>query len=255
MTAGLQDLHEGFDLHRELPAQHPLRSTRWAEANLEIAERPLAASLLTQANPTLVAPPELQGLIDEYVRHMLIVGKATTQMMATALGSDGHQLSELTNDPWWTMRLIHYPAAQSGSSKNSNGGDDGSVEPVGCGAHTDYGLLTIIASATPGVQALEVQDVGKRWVKAAPPAGAFTCNIGDMMAHITGGRYVSTPHRVISHPSRARISVPFFYEPTFDALITSAADSTAPNRRTVVYGKHLLSKLAHNLAPQPPLQP
>lgn len=129
----------------------------------------------------------------------------------------------LTRDPWWIMRLIHYPArgVHVSSATSSGGGsadvdrehgngastaggaggaggapppppppggggggisnvdnDDGHATKIvdegdGCGVHTDYGLLTIIGSQTPGVSALEVRDVEGRWLRADPPEGMF----------------------------------------------------------------------------------
>lgn len=51
---------------------------------------------------------------------------------------------------------------------------------------------------------------------------------------------MSTPHRVVTHPHLDRISVPFFFEPSFDARVGES-----------MYGQHLLGKLATNLLPSP----
>ena len=56
------------------------------------------------------------------------------------------------------------------------------------------------------------------WITANPVPGSFVCNVGDMLRVYSNGAYQSTPHRVInSDPSRSRVSIPFFYEPAFDA--------------------------------------
>lgn len=46
------------------------------------------------------------------------------------------------------------------------------------------------------------------------------CNVGDMLKVYTNGLYEPTPHRVINaDPSRSRVSIPFFYEPAFEAQV------------------------------------
>ncbi len=51
------------------------------------------------------------------------------------------------------------------------------------------------------------------------------------MRHDAGyaGQYQSTPHRVINpDPSRSRVSIPFFYEPAFDAKARTPASILHP---------------------------
>jgi isopenicillin N synthase-like dioxygenase len=57
--------------------------------------------------------------------------------------------------------------------------------------------------------------------------GAFTINIGDLMARWTGDRWRSTRHRVLpphaSAPDEDLVSLIFFYETDHDAEIVSLA--------------------------------
>jgi len=41
-----------------------------------------------------------------------------------------------------------------------------------------------------------------------------------MLERLTGGRFVSTPHRVVNRSERPRLSFPFFYDPDFTAEMT-----------------------------------
>ena len=52
-------------------------------------------------------------------------------------------------------------------------------------------------------------------------------NIADMMQRWTNGRFVSTPHRVRNRTGRDRISVPFFANPDYGAVITPLAGAGA----------------------------
>ena len=58
--------------------------------------------------------------------------------------------------------------------------------------------------------------------------GALVCNIGDMLERLTGGRFVSTPHRVVNRSGRTRVSFPFFYDPDFSAVMTPVPGARSP---------------------------
>jgi isopenicillin N synthase-like dioxygenase len=92
------------------------------------------------------------------------------------------------------------------------------------GPHSDFGGLTILYQQDD-LGGLQVSQEGVwRDVPAIP--GTFVVNIGDLMALWTGGRWVSTLHRVVP-PERgnltSRISIPFFYLPNHDVYVEPVA--------------------------------
>ncbi|CDP02525.1 unnamed protein product [Coffea canephora] len=50
----------------------------------------------------------------------------------------------------------------------------------GCGAHTDYGLLTLV-NQDDGITALQVKNLSGEWISAPPIPGTFVRNISDML--------------------------------------------------------------------------
>lgn len=69
-----------------------------------------------------------------------------------------------------------------------------------------------------------------------------------MVERWTNGEWKSTKHRVIHQASNYRISVPFFFEPNFDAEIRplrKCVEKTGgvPKFEPVVYGDHLTAKV------------
>ena len=98
---------------------------------------------------------------------------------------------------------------------------------------------------------MQVKNAAGEWVTAAPIPGTFVCNIGDMMRVWTNGMYEPTLHRVANADrTRSRVSLPFFYEPSFDAVVTpvtglksSRSSKMLPSKH---YGRHLESKVFSN---------
>lgn len=123
------------------------------------------------------------------------------------------------------------------------------------GAHTDFGGLTVLYQQddTGGLQVLQGEDTW-RDVRAVP--GSFVINIGDLMALWTGGRWVSTMHRVVNPvhaDTSSRISIPFFFQPNHDALVEPLPSLTStPDRQRpepVIAGEWMTTKMQKLFAP------
>ncbi|KAJ3035904.1 hypothetical protein HDV00_003304 [Rhizophlyctis rosea] len=102
---------------------------------------------------------------------------------------------------------------------------------------------------TPG--SLQVKGKTGEWINVDPIPGTFVINIGDMLNIWTNGIYTSTLHRVIHTKHTYRVSVPFFFEPNFGAVIEplqGCVEETGGKalHGRVMYGDHLLSKVENN---------
>jgi isopenicillin N synthase-like dioxygenase len=144
------------------------------------------------------------------------------------------------------MRVFGYPPLQS--AKGDNVG-------ISCGEHTDYGCLTLL-NQDETRDALQVLSKSGEWVNANKVDGALVVNIGDMVNIWTNNIYKSTLHRVIHKGSNYRVSIPFFYEPNFDSVISPLPSCVAetggsPLHKSVMYGDHLLSKVTNNFEINP----
>jgi isopenicillin N synthase-like dioxygenase len=192
VTQGLRDMHEAVDFYRE------------AERMEGMAGGPLGGPNLWPQEPG-----ELKGVYEGYIAEMLKLGEAIVRAMGYAFGSENEEVFlEQTRDSFWVLRMIGYPPLRSTAS------EDG----ISCGEHTDYGCTTFLL-ADPDVKgALQVLSRdGERWIDADPIPDAFVVNIGDMVERWTNGLWPSTRHRVIHRGTGYRVSVPFFYEPNFNA--------------------------------------
>ncbi len=241
LTAGRPDRKEGLYLGQELPADDPR----------VLAGRPLHGPNLFPDHDVADLRPAVLAWIDE----MTELGHALARGVSLGLGLPAdHLRRHLTADPTVLFRIFRYPPAA----------DD---EGWGVAEHTDYGLLTILA--TDGRPGLEVRTAtGWQPVPAVPDA--FVVNIGDMLDRLTGGRYRSTPHRVRSQPDDAdtdtdagtaaadRLSFPCFFDPSWGARVAplplagpvpadDAAtrwDGESVHGAAGTYGEHLVSRVA-----------
>jgi len=255
VTNGKADNHEGIDFYK--PVQDPDKTKLlWGENQW----------------------PRVPGFKEKYekwIEKMKRLGLIVMEAMAAGLGVTSEEWKELRgniDDSFWVLRVIGYPPLPDGHDGFS------------CGSHKDYGCLTFLwADETKGALQVFLQQPGLvvrtpnsyggtvdetveagTWVNADPVKGCIVCNIGEMWEVWSNGLYKSTLHRVIHRGSNYRVSVPFFFEPNFNAYIKpldaavrmQAGDSNflhpskrppvQPNYEPIRYGDFLTRKVAGN---------
>ena len=188
----MSDCKESFDLGVDRAPDHP---------------DVLAGKLF--AAPNIWPPvPGFREAIEDYHLEMMRLGGDLVRLTAAALGLPSHYFDDAMSDPVGNLRLLHYPAV----------GDADYAHGQGCGAHTDYGFLTVLAQDDVG--GLQIEGPRGRWLPLAPRPGAFVVNLGDLLTHWTGGLYRARRHRVLNGGTRERYSIPFFLDPNVDADIS-----------------------------------
>jgi isopenicillin N synthase-like dioxygenase len=168
------------------------------------------------------------------------VADVVLRAMAGALGLPDEWLVTRTEQAVVTVRCNHYLRGP---------GVVPEPEQPGLGAHTDYGVMTLlVADAVPGLQVLRNGE----WWDVTPPHGSIVCNIGDMLAMWTNDRWVSTMHRVSApapgtdEPVRRRSIARFLDgDPsiTIEAIPTCVVDGESPRYPPVQAGEWLMSKI------------
>jgi isopenicillin N synthase-like dioxygenase len=112
------------------------------------------------------------------------------------------------------LRLNYYPvkdplsAAQSAALKAAETGH------MGVHHHTDAGALTLLLQDAVG--GLEIWH-GQAWRPVPPISGTLVVNIGDIVQVWSNDQYRAPLHRVVASTSRDRYSVPFFFNPVYEA--------------------------------------
>ncbi|KAG9188988.1 hypothetical protein G6011_05856 [Alternaria panax] len=207
VTGGLQDMQEAIDWYAE-----------WLEDKREPGDGgPGSVKSLQGVNLWPQRPGKLRPVYEEYIERVKKVGEALVHAMGVALdlgppNPDATQRTEdeeifvrNCKDSFWVMRMIGYPPL---TTPHTLGND---VEQFSCGAHTDYGCVTLLLTdPTPG--ALQVQLKDGSWLNADPIPGAFVVNIGDMIERWTNGVWKNGKKLLIQLKDDFRITGPLELE-------------------------------------------
>lgn len=196
--------------------------------------------------PANVWPGERPGLragIEDWFEHAGQVARIMTRIFAVALGLPEDYFAPHQGHSLDVFRMNNYQMPPG----------DAAVEPgqLGMGAHTDYGIVTILWA--DAVRGLQILDTGGVWHDVVPAPGALLINLGDLLARWTNDRWISTLHRVLA-PVDAdgrlyrRRSAAYFHNGNFDAIIETLPDCTTPDHPAqyapITVGEHLAQKLA-----------
>jgi isopenicillin N synthase-like dioxygenase len=154
---------------------------------------------------------------ERYYGEMEKLALEMMRLAALGLGVDEHFFDDKIDRHITAMRLNFYPEQKAAPTPGQ----------LRAGAHTDYGLLTILnGENVPG--GLQVETRGGAWIDVETEPGSFVINIGDLLMRWTNDRWVSNTHRVVNPPAseaaRAkRLSIAFFQHPNYDARIECIA--------------------------------
>lgn len=191
-AVGDADRYEGYKLHRETDAADPIR----------------AECSLYGPNKWPEEPADFRDSVLAYWRECDRVAGLLLDALAGSLGVDPDVFLRAFEKPLTNMTLLHYPPQAPD--------EDG----FGIHPHKDTDALTILAPDPVG--GLQVRGKGgDQWISVDAPDDSLIVNIGDLLEVWSGGRFASTPHRVINNTGRERYSFPYFAVPRFDVRVSA----------------------------------
>ncbi|MFL9924616.1 2-oxoglutarate and iron-dependent oxygenase domain-containing protein [Herbaspirillum lusitanum] len=179
------DLKEGFQFGFDIAADHPYVQ----QGSLRYGHN--------------LWPQDLPGFREHAQRYYDALRQLSHRLLsviALSLHLEEDFFEPALRTPIATQRLLHYPPQPAKTAHNQ----------IGAGAHTDWGLITILAQDDIG--GLEVCNADGDWVRAAPIHGSFVVNIGDLLQRWSNDLYHSNPHRVLNDKPLPRYSLPFFQD-------------------------------------------
>ena len=172
-------------------------------------------------------PEALSGFretLETYLERAMGISRLLLSAIAQEIGQDPNYFAERFEHPMALLRGNYYPPRP----------DWAGAKDFGIAAHTDYGCITFLATdGTPGLEVLG-SDGAWEMVDAQPPE--IVINFGEMLEMWTGGFVRATLHRVRG-TEKARISVPLFFNPSFDANVAPVG-----SRKIILAGDHLTKR-------------
>ena len=186
---GLADQYEAWKLHNETDPSNPV----------------IADCSLYGPNKWPNIPADVRTPIMAYWNVLTEVSERLIIALCSQMGVDQNILLSYMSDPLTNMTLLNYPPMPPQS-------DSWGIHP-----HKDFNLLTLLAHDPIG--GLEVRNRNDEWLSADCPPNGMVLNVGDMLELWSGGRLISTPHRVFNRSGKPRQSFPYFSKPRWDVMV------------------------------------
>ncbi|KAF2470759.1 putative 2OG-Fe(II) oxygenase family oxidoreductase [Lindgomyces ingoldianus] len=164
--------------------------------------------------------------VEMYYAAVRELGSRVMEMIGQSLTSNPEQFhSFLSNQPAVPLRLLHYPKASLESTERK-------IDQFGCGAHTDFGAITLLLQdQNAGLQLFSPET--NEWFTIPPRSDTYVVNVGDMLSSITGGKYKSSWHRVLKQTQQDRYSIALFMHGNLDFVLNPINGSSWKEPLTV----------------------
>jgi isopenicillin N synthase-like dioxygenase len=186
--------------------------------------------------------PGFAAAVSEWFSAAGRVARTMVRIFGVALGGREDYFEQFTDHSIDVLRMNNYCLPNPDARL--------AADQLGMGAHTDYGIVTVLwADRVPG---LEIHGADGNWHPVLPEAGALLVNLGDATARWTNEEWRSTLHRVaaprVNGTLVPRRSAAYFHDGNVDAVIQclpSCVSADRPARyEPVTVGEHLAAKLA-----------
>jgi len=171
----------------------------------------------------------------------------TLRLVHSVLGLSEQEIAaHRGSPPVSTVRLNHYPVDDPLAE-----GERAKVTPLGdlaLGHHTDPGVLTLLLQDETGGLQTESREAG--WIDVPPQPGSIVVNLGDTLRVWTNDRYRASVHRVVPMTRSQRYSIPYFFNPQVDCVISPIAELCAepPRYRPFTWREFIQARIDDNFA-------
>lgn len=228
-------IEEGDAAVEKAPKKPDLSEAIWIRRDRPDDDPEILAGRLFRRNKWPENLPGFRETIREYQEAMETLGRRMLPLYARALALPADYFDALFDRADIPVRLGHYPPDLSGDK-----------DQFGAAPHNDAGFLTLLPQ--PEEDGLEVLTQSKKWIPATVRRGEILVNGGNCLVRFSNGRFLSTPHRVLAGRPRPRYSIPLFFNPNFDAVVTPVETCVSDDRPAtfdpITYEQYIIDYLA-----------
>jgi isopenicillin N synthase-like dioxygenase len=233
LTKNTRDMKEVFDCgaleYPELPASHESNRTQdgWNQW------------------PQGQGSQEFIGLMSHWLHACHGVALRLLRALTENLGADSESLlADFVPRHSSFLRLNHYPLTDPhpDAGRPGRAADTGHM---GVHHHTDAGALTLLLQDMVG--GLQIRHQG-RWMDVQPVPGTLVVNIGDIVQVWSNDLYPAPLHRVVASTGRNRYSLPYFFNPVYEANYAPLPEATGadnPPRYRPIHWGHFRHQRQH----------
>ena len=147
--------------------------------------------------------PEFREAMIAYQEAMSVLGYAMLPLYARALDLPADYFAAYFTEPMWWTRNAYYPAL------------DPEENQFGISPHSDHGFITLLPMSEES--GLQILSPGGAWFPATPVDGGILVNTGEFLNRWSNGRFLATPHRVVT-PANDRYSMAMFFNPNAETV-------------------------------------
>ena len=157
------------------------------------------------------APGAVPGFRRRVEAYAVAISALSTRLLpayAVALDLEPDFFAAGFRDPFWRLRLSHYP----GVTERQDVGDYFGIAP-----HVDTTFFTLLRQESSGLTVYSAAL--DEWIIVPVVADAFVVNSGELLRHWSNDRFLSARHFANNPSPASRYSIPFFFNANADYVM------------------------------------
>ncbi len=161
--------------------------------------------------------PGFRAEVERYAERITDLALRLLPVYAVALDLEADFFDPAFDDPFWRLRLTHYPP--TGRPEDGAG--------FGIAPHVDTTFFTLLLTDGPGLTIQHRQR--EEWLTVPTVPGALVVNSGELLRQWSNDRFLSTRHFAVNPASGDRYSVPYFFNATADHVMACFPSCHGPD--------------------------
>lgn len=161
--------------------------------------------------------PGFRSAVAAYAEAVDDLARRLVPFFARALDLPGDHFDDAFADPFWRLRLTHYPGAATPRPEGAYG-----IAP-----HVDTTFFTLLRQDASGLTIYSTPR--DAWITVPVIAGAYVVNTGELLRQWSNDRFLSVRHFADNASGDSRYSIPFFFNANADHVMEPLPTCIGPD--------------------------